>query len=139
MVLPHFSCPTCPRSEVIHHSNLTICRDLECTTALHAGSWPRLKASRAAHGLSGAEARRCSNCSLSALTPGLRPCSRSEERQEEFVWRLLSALGREQGGVFVELGGNDGVASSNSLFLEQCAGWSGVLIEGNRAPLPQRD
>jgi len=33
------------------------------------------------------------------------------------------------GGTFLELGANDGLAS-NTIFLEQCLGWRGVLIEG---------
>ena len=47
------------------------------------------------------------------------------------MWQLATTLGRRHGGTFVELGGNDGVASSNTLFLEACAGWRGVLIEAN--------
>ena len=36
-----------------------------------------------------------------------------------------------KGGVFVELGALDGVLYSNTLALEQCHGWTGLLIEAN--------
>lgn len=39
--------------------------------------------------------------------------------------------GRYAGGTFVELGALDGVTISNSLLLERCFNWRGVLIEAN--------
>lgn len=38
-----------------------------------------------------------------------------------------------EGGYFVELGANDGVTQSNSLYFEKHRGWSGLLVE----PAPQ--
>lgn len=35
-------------------------------------------------------------------------------------------------GVFIEIGGNDGVTQSNTRILESNFGWSGVMIEANR-------
>ncbi|WGI20546.1 FkbM family methyltransferase [Amylibacter sp. IMCC11727] len=40
-----------------------------------------------------------------------------------------SALGHKTGGVFVDVGGYDGVTGSNSLFFEVFRGWSGILVE----------
>ena len=39
--------------------------------------------------------------------------------------------GLHRGGTFLELGAYDGWMESNTLHLEQCLGWSGVLIEGH--------
>ena len=39
--------------------------------------------------------------------------------------------GEAVGGVFLEMGGLDGLTFSNSIILEYCAGWDGVLIEAN--------
>ena len=45
---------------------------------------------------------------------------------------LVDSLLREkQGGFFVEAGAFDGETHSNTLFLEQQRGWSGVLVEAN--------
>ncbi|MGV0720492.1 FkbM family methyltransferase, partial [Mycolicibacterium elephantis] len=44
--------------------------------------------------------------------------------------RLAEALGWQQGGTFIELGGNDGLQQSNSFLLERELGWRGILIEG---------
>lgn len=44
--------------------------------------------------------------------------------------RIVDAvLGRKMGGVFVDVGGYDGVTGSNSLFFETFRGWTGVLVE----------
>ncbi len=40
-----------------------------------------------------------------------------------------SILARKTGGVFVDVGGYDGVTGSNSLFFEMFRGWSGILVE----------
>jgi len=36
-----------------------------------------------------------------------------------------------QGGTFLEIGGLDGITFSNTLFMEQCLGWQGVLVEAS--------
>lgn len=45
--------------------------------------------------------------------------------------RIKSALDFS-GGVFFEVGGNDGVSQSNTAYLERYRGWSGILVE----PIP---
>jgi hypothetical protein len=65
------------------------------------------------------------------LQSGLRPCSRSEHRQEAYVLALAEALGVGGHPFFVEIGGNDGVRSSNTIFMEACRGWRGLLVEAN--------
>lgn len=44
---------------------------------------------------------------------------------------LLLAAGWGRPGVFVELGALDGMTYSNTIALERCFNWSGVLIEGS--------
>ena len=44
---------------------------------------------------------------------------------------LLQRLSPGKPGQFVELGALDGVTGSNTLGLEACYGWSGLLIEAN--------
>lgn len=68
-----------------------------------------------------------------AAAQGLRPCSRSAERQEAFLAALATALGLGRGGFFLELGGHNGVHASNTVFSEACRGWRGALIEANPA------
>lgn len=58
---------------------------------------------------------------------------------ERYTWaalnrldrQLVELLGEERGGVFVELGGNDGLQQSNTLALEVLYGWRGLLIEAD--------
>lgn len=50
----------------------------------------------------------------------------SQAGQDLVVDRILRG---KTGGVFVDVGGFDGVTGSNTLFLEQFRGWSGVLVE----------
>lgn len=50
----------------------------------------------------------------------------SQAGQDRTVDRLL---GGKRGGVFVDVGGYDGVTGSNTLFFEMFRGWSGILIE----------
>jgi FkbM family methyltransferase len=50
----------------------------------------------------------------------------SQAGQDAVVDRLL---GGKTGGVFVDVGGYDGVTGSNTLFFEQFRGWSGLLVE----------
>ena len=60
--------------------------------------------------------------------------SRSQSREDIILLpTLLSLAGLGKPGVFVELGANDGVTFSNTLALEACLGWRGLLIEANPA------
>lgn len=45
--------------------------------------------------------------------------------------RFFGGGSRLRGGVFVEMGALDGVVFSNTLALEHCLGWTGLLIEAN--------
>eukprot|EP01012_Entosiphon_sulcatum_P010925 TRINITY_DN16533_c0_g1_i1.p1 TRINITY_DN16533_c0_g1~~TRINITY_DN16533_c0_g1_i1.p1 ORF type:complete len:313 (+),score=34.21 TRINITY_DN16533_c0_g1_i1:26-940(+) len=55
----------------------------------------------------------------------------------EDLFAFLAYFHKRDGapGVFVELGGADGVSQSNTLFYEKKLGWSGYLIEANRFSL----
>ena len=59
-------------------------------------------------------------------------CSRSQG-QENSVTLLLAGKDRTplHNGVFLELGGADGLAQSNTYHLERCLGWSGIMLEAN--------
>lgn len=46
----------------------------------------------------------------------------------------VDAVLKKRGGFFIELGANDGVTQSNTLFFQERRGWTGVLIE----PIPHR-
>ena len=67
--------------------------------------------------------------------------SRSQFREDLLLLPLLLRLaegegggrGRGSNGSFVELGAYDGITASNTLALERCFGWRGVLIEANPA------
>lgn len=48
------------------------------------------------------------------------------------LWLDRHVFGGQRGGVFVDVGAHDGEAYSNSLFLEEHRGWSGLCIEPNR-------
>lgn len=50
----------------------------------------------------------------------------SQAGQDVVVDRLFRG---KRGGTFVDVGGYDGVTGSNTLFLEQWRGWTGVLVE----------
>jgi len=50
----------------------------------------------------------------------------SQAGQDRVIDKLL---GEKTGGVFVDIGGYDGVTGSNSLFFEVFRGWSGILVE----------
>ena len=82
--------------------------------------------------------RRCANCSAAdqspqlQSTPGLKSCSHSTpSRQEAFVIRLASALGVAHNGLFLEVGGHDGLHASNTVFSQVCRKWRGLMIEAN--------
>ncbi len=51
---------------------------------------------------------------------------------EHMDLQLVDLLGKKRNGVFIEAGANDGVAQSNTYYLEKILGWTGLLIE----PLP---
>ena len=61
---------------------------------------------------------------------------RSFPLEDQYVFEhFFSANGNPPyrlNGTFVELGAHDGFAVSNTLWLEQALGWSGVLIEASR-------
>ena len=57
----------------------------------------------------------------------------SQAGQDWFVDRHLS--GGRRDGVFVDVGGYDGVSGSNTLFFEAFRGWSGLLVEPAPGPL----
>lgn len=50
----------------------------------------------------------------------------SQAGQDAIVDRLF---GSKRGGTFADIGGYDGVTGSNTLYLEQWRGWTGVLVE----------
>ena len=43
--------------------------------------------------------------------------------------RLARRLGYRRAGFFIEVGANDGISQSNSLYFERYLGWTGLLIE----------
>jgi hypothetical protein len=45
---------------------------------------------------------------------------------------VAALLGNQRNGVFVDIGANDGVSISNSLYFEERLGWTGLAVE----PLP---
>ena len=55
----------------------------------------------------------------------------SQAGQDAVVDRLF---GGKHGGTYADIGGYDGVTGSNTLFLEQWRGWTGVLVE----PVPSQ-
>ena len=57
--------------------------------------------------------------------------SQSQYHEDLILLPTLLRLARGRPGVFVELGALDGVMYSNTLMLERCFGWTGVLIEAN--------
>ena len=78
-------------------------------------------------------------CAPPARRAYLQPCRRRETRartpgcshskgEEQLVMDLL---GHMRNGTFVEIGGNDGLSTTNTYHLERCLGWQGILIEGH--------
>ena len=65
--------------------------------------------------------------------------SRSQFREDLLLLPLLLGLADAAGGngTFVELGAFDGLTASNTLVLERCFSWRGVLIEANPASFAQ--
>ena len=71
-----------------------------------------------------------------ALPEDLRKCaerySQSQYGEELMLLPHLAKIaGGERGGTFVEIGAYNGITFSNTLALEKCMGWKGLLIEGN--------
>ena len=62
-------------------------------------------------------------------TDRVRRASKSQNGEETYAYEHFF-FGRK-GGVFLEMGGRDGVRGSNTLALEKVLGWNGVLIEGS--------
>lgn len=50
----------------------------------------------------------------------------SQFGQDAFVAELS---GQKRGGVFLDIGANDGATFSNTLYLEQALGWTGIAVE----------
>ena len=66
----------------------------------------------------GPATKSCGKCETSENSPGKRPCSRSQERQESFALDLAASLGVRRGGTFLEMGGHDGLTASNTVHTE---------------------
>ena len=61
-------------------------------------------------------------------------CTTSSKSQFDEELTLLPLLLQRNGtgnGTFVELGAFDGMEAANTLVLEKCFGWRGLLIEAN--------
>lgn len=78
-----------------------------------------------------------SNCALKPtsgkfdiLNPnGRLPGGHSQSREDRYV--LERYFFNQRGGTFLEMGGLDGIAYSNSYYWEKYLGWKGLLIEGS--------
>ena len=57
------------------------------------------------------------------------PVSNSSTQLNQDVFALL--INRFKPGYFLEIGANDGITLSNTLYLEENFGWSGLLVEAN--------
>ena len=72
---------------------------------------------------------RAANMDL-ALRVRQNMCGRSDHNQEIDIADLAAALGVTR-GVFLEMGGHDGLANTNTRYLESCLRWRGALIEAD--------
>jgi FkbM family methyltransferase len=63
------------------------------------------------------------------------PFSEHASQLNQDVFALL--YNQFKTGFFVEIGANNGFNLSNTVYLEECFGWSGILIEANPIYLPQ--
>ena len=59
--------------------------------------------------------------------------SRSQFREDLILLPTLLAITGGAPGTYVEIGALDGLDASNTLMLERCFNWKGLLIEGNPA------
>ena len=67
-----------------------------------------------------------------AIPTGKDTCSRSLGEEQLALALLASNDGAVlRNGTFLEMGGGDGLQESNTVLLEACLGWRGVLIEPN--------
>ena len=57
------------------------------------------------------------------------PPSQHETQLNQDIFALL--INRFKSGFFVEIGANDGITLSNTVYLEQNFGWNGILVEAN--------
>jgi len=55
----------------------------------------------------------------------------SHSHEDLLLLQLLLAAASGSSGTFVEIGAYDGIGGSQSLLLERCYGWSGVLVEAS--------
>ena len=66
-------------------------------------------------------------------TFGLPFCEHTSQLNQD-VFALIS--NKFKSGYFLEIGANDGFTLSNTVYLEECFNWSGILVEPNPAFLP---
>lgn len=57
------------------------------------------------------------------------PPSAARPQLNQDIFALL--VNRFRPGFFLEIGAHDGVTFSNTLYLEECFGWQGILVEAN--------
>lgn len=60
----------------------------------------------------------------------------SSAGQDEAIYKILN---EKHGGFFVDIGANDGMTASNTLWLERQQGWSGLVVEADPAGCRQID
>ena len=66
----------------------------------------------------------------SAILKNIR--SNSQFNEDVKIYKRFFSNAKYFGkGVFVEMGGQNGVTFSNTLIYEYCLGWSGLMIEAN--------
>ena len=75
---------------------------------------------------------------LNQLMPAcIRRNANSQHWEDRMVFLPLRCMREGAPGTFVELGAFTGVRLSNSVMLERCFDWTGVLIEGSPANFKQ--
>ena len=70
-------------------------------------------------------AKCCSSCER------VPSCSNSRGEEQTFVEKILPFFIREPPRFYLEIGGNTGIHASNTLHLQHCRGWDGLLVEGH--------
>ena len=77
-------------------------------------------------------------CKIHNRTHAGPACSRSEGEESFVLDYFFGGLqgNPQRGGVFLELGAHDGRMMANTIHLEGCLGWHGLLIEGQPANFP---